>query len=235
MKVIFLNCWFAQVGQPFFDFIKQNVAGADIFCLSEVHPELFSQLQKKLPNFAGFYEQGLYGGGMGFIYGQAIFVRKVIKAENLGRLELYRNVPIDMGFGWPFKLENKGQVFYLMNVHGKSLPGTKLDTSVRLRQSRKIINCFAGLTGPKIIGGDFNLLPDTRSVELFEQASYRDLIKQFKIKNTRTRLAWERYPEEKKQFFADYVFVSPEVKVKDFQVPDIEISDHLPLILDFEV
>ena len=33
----------------------------------------------------------------------------------------------------------------------------------------------------------------------------------------------------------DYVFVSPEVKVIDFSVPNIEISDHLPLILDFEV
>jgi len=34
---------------------------------------------------------------------------------------------------------------------------------------------------------------------------------------------------------SDYVFVSLEVKVKKFEVPNIEISDHLPLILDFEM
>ena len=37
-----------------------------------------------------------------------------------------------------------------------------------------------------------------------------------------------------KQHFADYVFVSKDVKVKKFEVPYLEISDHLPLILDFE-
>jgi hypothetical protein len=30
-------------------------------------------------------------------------------------------------------------------------------------------------------------------------------------------------------------FVSPEIKVKSFKVPDVEISDHLPMILDFEI
>lgn len=34
---------------------------------------------------------------------------------------------------------------------------------------------------------------------------------------------------------ADYCFVFPEVKIKSFEVPNIEIFDHLPLILDFEI
>jgi len=35
--------------------------------------------------------------------------------------------------------------------------------------------------------------------------------------------------------FADYVLVSQEIKVKDFHVPDVEVSDHLPMVLDFEL
>jgi endonuclease/exonuclease/phosphatase family metal-dependent hydrolase len=67
---------------------------------------------------------------------------------------------------------------------------------------------------------------------------YRNLIKDFGIKSTRGRICWEQYkhkPGFTKQFFADYIFVSKRVGVKGFQVPHIEISDHLPLILDFEI
>ena len=35
------------------------------------------------------------------------------------------------------------------------------------------------------------------------------------------------------QKFADYVFVSPDVNVESFSVPDIDISDHMPLVLEF--
>ena len=69
------------------------------------------------------------------------------------------------------------------------------------------------------------------------------LILENKIKTTRNFHAWRQakemvadgyrfYGEQK---FADYVFVSKDVKVKNFEVPNIEISDHLPLILDFEI
>ena len=84
-----------------------------------------------------------------------------------------------------------------------------------------------------MIGGDFNLAPETKSIAMLTENGYRDLIKDFKIRTTRNRLAWEMYPESK-QYFSDYVFASPEVKVKEFTVPENEISDHLPLILDIE-
>jgi endonuclease/exonuclease/phosphatase family metal-dependent hydrolase len=85
----------------------------------------------------------------------------------------------------------------------------------------------------KIIGGDFNLLPETKSAQMFEENDYRSLIKEFRIRTTRNRLAWELYPNDK-QYYADYVFVSPGVNVKEFSVPENEISDHLALILRVE-
>lgn len=109
---------------------------------------------------------------------------------------------------------------------------------MRLRQSEKIINFFNDKKGLKIIGGDFNLNPDTKSVMMFEKAGYRNLIKEFDIKSTRNKLSWKQFknqPDFVKQYFADYVFVSSDVKVKDFTVPYNEISDHLPLILDFDI
>jgi endonuclease/exonuclease/phosphatase family metal-dependent hydrolase len=87
--------------------------------------------------------------------------------------------------------------------------------------------------GLKIIGGDLNLMPDTESVRMFAANGYRDLIAEFKIPTTRNRLVWDKFPDSK-QYYSDYVFVSPEVKVREFSVPNNEISDHLPLIVDIQ-
>ena len=67
---------------------------------------------------------------------------------------------------------------------------------------------------------------------MFEDADYRNLIKDHRISSTRNELAWDRFPGNK-QLFADYTFVSGDVEVRDFKVPNVPISDHLPMILDF--
>jgi len=85
------------------------------------------------------------------------------------------------------------------------------------------------------LGGDFNLYPQTKSIKIFEEAGYRNLIKDFGVKETRNKFAWEQFPDEEKQHFADYCFVSKNIKIIDFQVPNVLISDHNPLILDFDI
>lgn len=57
---------------------------------------------------------------------------------------------------------------------------------------------------------------------------YNNLIKKYDVKSTRSSL----YTKENK--YADFVFTSPEIKINDFKVLQDEISDHLPLLLDFE-
>jgi endonuclease/exonuclease/phosphatase family metal-dependent hydrolase len=92
---------------------------------------------------------------------------------------------------------------------------------------------MAKTDGEKIIGGDFNLNKNTESVKMFEKNGYRNLIEEFGIEVTRNHLIWDLYPENI-QFWADYLFVSPEVKVKSFEVPKNEVSDHLPQVLVIE-
>ena len=156
---------------------------------------------------------------VGYIYGQAVFIRNNIKTSSPEKIGLYRNVTNDAGFGQCFDLAVGKSVVHIANIHGKARPGHKLDTSARLKQSGTMISLFKNKTGPKIIGGDFNLVPNTESIRMFEKAGYRNLIKEFKIGSTRNRLGWEQFKDQPgfvKQYFADYVFVSPEVKVKNF-------------------
>jgi endonuclease/exonuclease/phosphatase family metal-dependent hydrolase len=54
-----------------------------------------------------------------------------------------------------------------------------------------------------------------------------NLVTKFGVTSTRS----SHYLKEEK--FADYILVSPHVEVNDFQVLQEEVSDHLPLLLEF--
>ena len=102
-----------------------------------------------------------------------------------------------------------------------------------MQQSTKIIEYLYEVEGAIVIGGDFNLEIDTESLLTFEKNGYQNLIKEYNIPTTRNRLVWEKYPENR-QYFSDYVFVTEDVKVVDFSVEEVEISDHLPMVLTME-
>lgn len=124
--------------------------------------------------------------------------------------------------------------FCIFNLHGAPFPEDKLDTSKRIEQSKKILDIMDSKNGTKILVGDFNLLPETESIKMIENKGYKNLIEKFNIDRTRSFLGpyWKGSAFQK---FADYAFVSVEVKIKSFKVPHIEISDHLPLILEFDI
>ena len=64
---------------------------------------------------------------------------------------------------------------------------------------------------------------------MIEATGMRNLIKEYNITSTRTSFY------KKPVRFADFVFVSKDIKVNDFKVLPDEVSDHAPLFLDFEV
>ena len=220
------------------DFFDAQLAKTDVFCFSEVYPDLHKGLSRMFTGFNNFYKEGGPSDYMdGKIDGQSIFLRKKWKISAHERYEIFKISRKDIGILQFISFKKGNSIINIGNIHGMAFPGEKTDTSARIEQSEKIINYFNYKKGPKIIGGDFNLLPETKSVKMFEKAGYRNLIKEFDIKSTRNKVGWEQFKNDPgfvKQYFADYVFVSPEVKVKNFEVPDIEVSDHLPLILDFD-
>ena len=87
--------------------------------------------------------------------------------------------------------------------------------------------------------GDLNLNPDTESIRMIEEAGYRNLIAKHDIKTTRGEMNRKLHPEWAGgkygyQEFADYTFVSKKVSVTGFEVPEAEVSDHLPMILEID-
>lgn len=208
-------------------FLREQVLTTDVFCFQEADPKFQKYTSEILKDFALFWQEKLFVRDV--FFEQTTFVKKSLTSlENLPLMNENEN----LGLGIATKIKHGGTFINVANVHGISQPPEKLDCPERIEQSKILIEHFRELEGLKIIGGDFNLEPETQSIKMFEENGYRDLIKEFGIKTTRNELSWKNYP--KRLYYSDYVFVGPGIKIKNFSVPNMEISDHLPMILEFE-
>jgi endonuclease/exonuclease/phosphatase family metal-dependent hydrolase len=241
MKLITLNTWGGRINQPLLRFIKNNDS-IDIFCFQEMNnnatddmmdsPQeedrnLFSHIQETLPNFTGYFSPQVPGTG------HAIFIKKEI---NVDRVEFYHILDeheiVHMPDPFPRILQSihlKDNPLTIYNFHGVP-KAEKKDNPVRDLQTTRVMDIVNKDTNPKIIVGDFNLNPDTKAIATFE-LKFTNQMKESNYTTTRSH-----YYDKIKDFpFADYIFTSPEIKVNQFQVLNVEVSDHLPLFLDFTI
>ncbi len=242
MKLITLNIWGGQILEPLKKFISEN-KDTDVFCFQEVFngrknpvtfqdavPNVYSIIENLLPRHKGFFKRQ---ENMGL----SIFVKNTINIEEEGDFFIYRfqdamidNDPSTQGRNLQFiKFKLNGKDIIVSHMHGLWIREGKGDTPERLEQSKKVKEFLDKQKGAKILAGDFNLLPDTKSLLILEE-NLRNLVKEYKVTSTRTKL-YDRY--DMGDLFADYILVSNGVKVLDFKVlPDV-VSDHSPLMLEF--
>jgi len=77
---------------------------------------------------------------------------------------------------------------------------------------------------PVVVGGDFNIFYGTRELNDFLAAT--------RLKSA-NRLNVFTFPSRKPRWQLDFILHSPEITVNKIEVPQIRLSDHLPLICDF--
>ncbi len=245
MKLITLNTWGARIKEPFTEFIKQH-QNIDIFCLQEVYDkageimneeypdsnhDLFTKLIELLPQHNGFFRPVLQG-----VYGIAIFIKKDYQVLEEGEILIHsRNQEGTINDGhhnrnmqW-IKFNYQGKIFTVMNVHGLWNGKGKTDVPERIAQSKIIKGYVDTAHNPKILCGDFNLNPDTESMKILENGM-RNLIKDYSIPSTRTSIYYAKPGKSEK--FADYIFTSPDITIKNFEVLPDEVSDHSALFLE---
>ena len=246
MKLITLNTWGGKLYEPLMEFLIKNSEVADIFCFQEVFPclstpsefvgemrlSLFSDIEKILTNFNGYHTMAQEDN----VGGLAIFIKKsfsVNKFENIVVFKELKSVPrghkdfFTMGRDLQcLEFDHQGKTYSILNFHGMWNGQGKTDSPKRIEQSNIVRKNFDETKGLKILCGDFNLNPDTESVDILAKGN-KDLIKEYKVSSTRS--SYYKYPSS----FADYVITSPDVEVKDFKVLSGEVSDHLPLFVEF--
>lgn len=114
---------------------------------------------------------------------------------------------------------------HVLNHHGHHVPHHKDGDEETLRQCQLIVDYMEKINGPIVLCGDFNLKPESESLQLIN-AKLINHAKERGVLTTRT-------PLTHKTEVCDYIFTSPEIEVKDFQVLDDIASDHKALLIEF--
>jgi len=242
MKVISLNVWGGAVNKPLLEFLSAR-KDVDFFLFQEMHhnatektnwdnrgnSNLFEDIKAVLPTHDGYFAPAQDDE-----YGLAGFIKKDVELVEHGDIFVHRHKDAmndvdatNLGRNLQYFKIGAGRPVTLMNFHGLWTGIDKKDTPDRLNQSRRIVEFAQSLTGNFILAGDFNLMPDTESIQILEGMDVRNLIKEYGITDTRT--SYYKKPER----FADYTFVTPGIAVNEFKVLPDEVSDHAAMYLDF--
>ncbi len=255
MKIISGNLWGGKMFDRFSSFFK-NHCEVDVFCFQEVFNyyenrvgtsgeqySLRQIIRSQFPHFNEFYRESLYDTSMSgekinyLSYGLQSLIHKDVEIVSEGDFMVFgsktnlldKSAPTNRNIQY-ITLKINDLNVTILNFHGIWIPDYgKGDCKERLEQSENIIRFLHSINGEIILLGDFNLDPDTRSLKMLEECNLRNLIIENKIDTTRSSF----YSKSGK--FADYMLVSSRVRVNKFEVLDVEISDHLPMFLDFDI
>ncbi len=93
-------------------------------------------------------------------------------------------------------------------------------------QLRRLYDLVEATKKPVIVAGDFNTFWGENEIYLFMRAAG---LTSANIDGVPT------YPSRAPRKELDFILYQEGIEVKGFEVPEIKLSDHLPLVCDFEV
>lgn len=246
MKLVQLNIWGGRVMPNIIRLAEAEQP--DIMCLQEVISfdgdinSLFGTIEEFQSKLSKPYKDFFYSPGIRFNFmhknaewGNAVLSRfKILERESrFTNLALIDNFNFE---DYDYNARNfqhcvietaSGQKLNVLNHHGHHIPGHKNGDDETLRQMKQLADYIDTLGGPIILCGDFNLAPQSESLEILN-AKLGNLSIKYNLPTTRTNLT-------PKNEVCDYIFVNEQVKVKNFEASDELVSDHKALILEFDV
>ncbi|HET9098504.1 MAG TPA: endonuclease/exonuclease/phosphatase family protein [Candidatus Saccharimonadales bacterium] len=241
MRLLQLNAWGGRLEKQILDLI--NKEQPDILCLQEAvslpggsNGGLFLTVEEMKSNTGMNLS---YAPVFSFKYMKrnAAFGNAILsKQKYLTQQTLFTNLEHKDDFDFAtddYNIRNllhvsinyEGEQLHVLTHHGHHVPHHKQGDADSLRQCRQIAEYIKGLKGKIILTGDFNLEPDSASIEQLNEI-LTNLSLKYNLSTTRTQLTH-------KTEVCDYIFVSNDIDIKSFRAPDDIVSDHKALVLDF--
>ena len=177
-----------------------------------------------------------------FLIGNAIFSRWPIVQSETTFLEdkhPFNNDYLDRRENYPYvpkslqraTIKTEDKVLNVFNFHGIWGKDGQ-DTDRRLEASRKIVEQIKERENV-ILSGDFNVNEGTKSISMIGDY-LNNVFKDDQRKNS-FNLRIKGFDSGYAKAVVDFVFVSRNIQVLTHQMPDLDVSDHLPLICELEV
>ncbi|MBI2315181.1 endonuclease/exonuclease/phosphatase family protein [Candidatus Daviesbacteria bacterium] len=194
----------------------------------DFHLKNFHKKEDYFIDFGGWIESGIYVKSRF----EMLKTANIFLKNNFGPMTEWTNWPenevksvqvVDLILSGNKKLR-------ILNYHG-IWTKEKIGNKETLKACKKINQLAREVNYPTIIAGDFNLFPDSESMKVFNK-HFISLVDQHNIQTTRPE---SNELSHLKRNVIDFILISKGVKVNSFEVLDSDVSDHLPLILDFEL
>lgn len=248
IKILTINVWFGgKIWDPLLEFIKKE--NPDIVAMQEVYNgkdtsfpknyRSFSELKKNLDfEYAIFAPEFIDERKIGDVeIGNAIFSKLPIIKQKIsfydgiyGKYNKKKRVDFSI---FPSNLQEvditvRSIIIHLFNTHGVwGFDGE--DNKKRLIMSNKIVEEIKGKKRT-ILAGDFNVNTNTKTIQNIENHMINVFNNELK-----TTFNMKRKKEKFANSVVDMIFVSPDIKVLDYYCPQVDISDHLPLVVVLEI
>ena len=116
------------------------------------------------------------------------------------------------------EIETNGIVIFLVHL--------ALGGKTRMKQFVQLFSLIEICEKPMIVAGDFNTLWGTEEIELFMKAGK---LKSANLEKKPTFPSWSPKKE------LDFVLHSENIKINDVKVIKTMLSDHLPILIDFDI
>ena len=248
IKVVTINIWRGKFFENIIEFVKKE--DPDLIFFQEVYDghgdnlsvgyRFFSEFKSRFPEYNGFLGAGFKDitNNENADAGSAIFSKhRIVSSTNtflFGSYRVFRQRaqtdfskdPVPFVYANIDPLGTEINAFCAHGIWG--FDGK--DSTPRLKMVDDMIKLFEGKKNV-ILAGDFNMGPDTESIHKIE----KHLTSVF---GTSLKTTFNMKHKDKPGFAisaVDMMFVSPNIKIIDKKCPDVDVSDHLPLLATLEL
>lgn len=116
------------------------------------------------------------------------------------------------------ELELEHVTFFLVHL--------ALNYKVRQDQLIHLYHMIKATDRPHIVAGDFNALLGEKELQLLQAATG--------LQNADPAMQ-PTFPSRRPRRHLDFILHSPQIMINRFDIPRVQLSDHLPLVVDFDV
>lgn len=252
IKIIQINIYKGRYLDSLVDFLKdedpdfitmQEVTAGGFNLCEDKYANVFDILRDKLGMYGEYHGDLKLKGDRSASFGNAIFAKSRIVDKHVLVLKKFRpitNLELDGKSGEIRELIDRHLLDTVVNFHGSDIhiiswhgawTAPPSDTQETLRQAKLVYKYLAGINGPFILGGDLNAVIGSKTIDMLGKVA-NNLMLGTNVKMTTNVKVHKIAP---RGFLVDYVFVSKEFKVKSVTIPQITVSDHLPVVAELEI
>ncbi len=248
LKFICLNTWLGgKRWEDLLTFVKGEKP--DILAVQEAHNEPDTALETRFRTVSlltealalphAHFAPALIRPETGVIEGNAVLSRFPIKQREVQFFDQPFGITKEDKVGGDFTRTPRNLEHVLLDIDGRKLHVFNiqgiwgfdgLDNPRRLTMIKSVIEAMQGHT-PAILCGDFNVQEGTRCISMLQEA----LVDPFKGERQGSFNMRIKSGGGFGTAVVDFIFVTPDIKVTRHESPDIDASDHLPLIVELEI